>query len=326
MLRLQSKITIGDYEFDFANEVTINSSWKNLTDTATIKLPKSLKTEAGLGIEDVFKAGDKVKIQLGYYDSLKTLFLGYVTVVGAASNICEITCEDEMWQLKQSAPINKSWAAADLKTVIDFVKQKIGATWEFEALGDAVNIGQLALENLTAAKVLQTLKEEKMQTCFFRIKNDKPVLIIGKPYEPNTSKVNKANFVYGKNVISWKDLSFKKKNEVKLKVKVVNHLPDGTTKEFTIGDDSGEERTLSYYNEKEADLKKMAQADLERLKYDGFRGFITCFGEPVVEHGDIASFDYTPATERNGDYWIDAVEREFKESSSRQKITIGAKV
>ena len=90
MLRLNSKITFtskatGDeIVFDFVNNVEINTSYENLTDTAKITLPRKLNFDGKpivVGVTSLFKRGDKVKIELGYFPNLRTVFNGYIGLI-----------------------------------------------------------------------------------------------------------------------------------------------------------------------------------------------------------------------------------------------------
>ena len=82
MNRLDTKITFGDpfgeflpQTFDFCTELTIDSSYNNLTDTAEVVIPKKLRylREDGKPVDSIargetplFKIGDKGSISRGY--------------------------------------------------------------------------------------------------------------------------------------------------------------------------------------------------------------------------------------------------------------------
>lgn len=323
MLQLQCELSIGKLFFDFVHEVKINSSWKNLTDTCTIKVPRNLKTKSGLYLKDYLWYEDEVVFKGGYQEyGISERFKGYVSAFSADTPIAEIECEDEMYKLKRTGKLNKSWANGDVDAILSWLKQQTNSTWAYDVLGDKLSIGAVKFEDLSAAKCLLKLKDDYGLVCFFR----NGVLTVGKPYETDSSKLVKTRFEYGSNVISWRNLKWKNKDEVKLKVKVTNHLPDGKKKEITVGDADGEERTLNFYNRTEADLKKEAEALYARMKYDGYRGSITCFGEPLVKHGEVAVIKDWRMPERDGEYFIDAVETTHTVSSIRQEITLGPKV
>lgn len=91
---------------DFVNDVEIKSSFKNLTDTATIVIPRKLKwKEKPLidGLHSIIKRDDKVKIELGYYTNgtqgLRLVFDGFVKRLVPNAPIT-IECEDYMFAVK----------------------------------------------------------------------------------------------------------------------------------------------------------------------------------------------------------------------------------
>lgn len=55
------------------SEVKIETSWKSLTDTAEITLPRNVK---GFKVSELLKEGDAVEILLGYDGNLKPEFSG----------------------------------------------------------------------------------------------------------------------------------------------------------------------------------------------------------------------------------------------------------
>ena len=119
-----------EYVFDFVNHIEISSSWKNLTDTAKITIPKNLyaQTPSGLvtwegkylyarsPVAPILMRGDRVKIELGYYykptpggdyvTELNTEFEGFITKINPKMPLV-IECEDNMWLLKQAQCPNK---------------------------------------------------------------------------------------------------------------------------------------------------------------------------------------------------------------------------
>lgn len=314
MLQLTCDIRIGQERFDYVNEVQIVSAWKNLTDTAIIKMPRKLITRNNM---EVVKVGQEVEIKLGYDLNTSTRFKGYVDVIGAATEMIEIKCQDEMWNLKQGS-ISKSWKATDLETVLTHLKTEIKGL-VCKVSGDNLKLGPLTIEGLSPARILQKLKDDFGVYSFFR----KGELIVGVPY--SQTPLPGIVFEYGKNVISWKGLSYKDETDVKAKVKIINAKSDGTKEESVKGDSSGEERTFHYYDLSKVNLDKHAETLLKQMKYSGYRGKFTVFGEPIVNHGDIASIKDKRVDGREGDYYIDGVDTSFSSSGMRQAITLGPK-
>lgn len=121
MKRVTCKIQVGKYEFVNVNEVKINSSYETLTDTATIRLARKLEFEGKpiTGDSGIFKAGDAVKIYLGYDFKNELLFSGYISNIKPGSPL-EFRCEDEMYQLKKGS-LRKGFApGSKLREVLEY--------------------------------------------------------------------------------------------------------------------------------------------------------------------------------------------------------------
>ncbi len=94
------------------NAVEITRDTEKLTTEAKITMPKKVKWD---GADEIpVKRGDTVTISLGYNDNLQTAFVGYVRDVGFKTPIV-ITCEDEMFKLKQMPAQKKAYRASRLK-------------------------------------------------------------------------------------------------------------------------------------------------------------------------------------------------------------------
>ena len=307
---LKCDIQIGKLSFQWVNSIEVESSWQMLTDNATIVLPANIKVDKNKLSEQI-KTGDKVTIKTGYKERLNTVFIGYVTYVKPSVPI-EITCEDEMWKLKQVS-INVSGRAKDLD---EFMHQYY-SDYEVDALNIA--IGKYYYANKSKAKVLEELKSDFGLYAFFR--NEK--LVVGKQYSGSGSA--KIKFKLDYNIIT-DELEYKRKDQIKLKVKAISNNADGTKLEIELGDADGESRTLNFYDLTKSELKEFAQREIERLKYDGWRGSFTAFGEPFVRHGDVVELEHAEDSDKKGSYYVDKVVYTFGIDGYRQEITLGAKV
>ena len=164
MLRLQSKITFTsktdgtEIVFDFVNEVEIETSYENLTDTAKITIPRKLNFDGkpiAVGVDSIFKRGDSVKIELGYFPDLRTVFEGYISKVNPKTPIV-LECEDKMFILKTTIISKYSKTSVTLKNLLTDI---IGDVVEFRTLLD-VELGSFKVSNASVAKVLDTLKSD----------------------------------------------------------------------------------------------------------------------------------------------------------------------
>jgi hypothetical protein len=325
MFALAANIQIGTVlaPFTYSTKVVVKNDWRKMTNTCVIELPRNLKTRDNLKIDEVLKVGDAVTYQRGYDTDLVPRFTGYVASIGAATAICKIECEDEMWNLKQNS-YTMSWPNATVDGIISYLKSKMGATWPYNILGDNVSIGAFKIEKCSAAKTLQLLKDQYGIYSFFRLSaTGVNVLYVGKPYEPDNSLWNTVQLEYGRNVINWKGLTYKRATDIKLLVTAVNHLPNGSKTQIQIGDPGGEERTLDFFNLDAATLKNSANELLAKMKYDGYRGKLPLFGQPFVSDGYVAQLTDWRYPERNGTFFIDSVEETLKVASLRQIVELG---
>lgn len=319
MFVLSSHIIIGDLVFDFVNSVEINSSWNTLTDTATVTLPANVKVLKkgkkeplnALKISEYIKIGDVVTIALGYDENLSTIFKGYVTKLTTKIPI-EIECEDEMFQLKQSNIIDSGRKAS-----LSDIMAKYFNKYETNILD--VDLGKYSIDNLSQAQLLEQLKKDFGLHSFFR----KDVLNVGTIHDVNIA--NTVSFTLNHNVVS-EDLEYTKAEDMRIAVKAISNNENGTKTTIELGDKDGETRTLNFYNLSEKELKATAQREMERLKYDGWRGSFTAFGLPLVRQGDIIELKTEKDSDKQGKYWCDAVTYEFGLNGFRQVITLGAKL
>ena len=61
--------------------------------------------------------GDSVRIHLGYNGSLQLAFAGYASVTSASRPVV-ITCEDEMFMLKQMPARKKAYRSVTIETLL----------------------------------------------------------------------------------------------------------------------------------------------------------------------------------------------------------------
>lgn len=297
-------------------EFESEQTWRNLTNTAKLKLPRKVYFEDG--VSSLIKRGNKITIRVGYGDRnserLVQRFVGYIAYVGNEVPLV-VDCEDEMFMLKQKAVKPKSWKATTLSEVLNYC----GIT-DFVALG-SYNLGKFSIttKQSSVAKVLDELNKVYGIRSFYR--NGK--LHSGNPYSASQGKA--IIFQVGNN-IEKSDLQYRRKEEVLLKVTAISNQKDGSKIEVEVGDNDGEHRTLNFYNLQKSDLEKQANQLLDSLKYDGYRGSFTAWGEPVVNEGDVVELYDIDYPERDGKFWCDKVSLSAGRSGIRQKLELGAKI
>lgn len=319
MLRPIVKITFtkedrSTYEFDFCTSVDINSSYENFTDTATIVLPRKLSFEGKqifAGENSIFKRGDEVKIELGYYPNLVTRFEGYVSFVGAGLPI-EIKCEDKMFLLKKTTVKKYSKTSVSLKTLLTDI---LPSDVDFDCLD--VELGSFRISNATVSKILDTLKSDYGFYSYFV----DGVLHVGLPSDASDTITEE--FPFEKTVIDPDNLVYQLKEELFIKVVAISMQSDNSKKEVTIGDSDGSQRTYYTYNASDSALNEFANLKLNKDKYTGYSGSFTTFGEPVLRHGDVAKLTSTKLPERDGNYLAKGISIKFDMNGYRQEIQLG---
>ncbi len=321
---LSCRITIDTLVLTSVHSVEIVSTWKELSDTCILKLPSRGILNAGSKLEQVsfeqrFKTGMPVKVEIGYNDNLTTEFEGYVAEVRPGFPF-ELRCEDQMWTLKRSAPISKSYKSVKVSTLLKELVPEV----KVDPNSPDVTIDNFLIERATKAKVLQELKEKYGMAIYFRGKQ----LYAGLPYFDRVNEVVVLGLQQNIPDGGDKNLVYKKADDVRLKARVVSLLPNN--KRITIddvGDADGDERTIHYYNVSDkALLRKRAEAELKKFKYEGYRGSIRTFGLPVVKHSQAVEIRDQKYTERNGRYLVDAVRTSFGVSGFSREIEMAIRV
>jgi len=309
MYVLNSNITIGEYEFDYVTEIQIESTWESQTVKGSITLPAALRFDKGK-LKTSIKKGDTVSVQIGYDGNLNTIFEGFVARVKPSVPVV-IEVEDAMWKLKQ-IEINDT---AKNETVKSFLERNLP---DFEIDCFDIELPRFVANKITAAKLLDQLKSDYGLYSFFR----RGKLVVGKQYDPTDYAVQIVKFKYN---IAEDNLEYSAKEDVKIKVTAISNMASGEKIEVELGEPDGEGLTLNFYNLPQAELKNVAEKEMERLVYDGYRGGLTIFGDPFVRTGDVLELQDAEETDKTGRYWIDGVTYMFGTGGFRQQIKLGAR-
>lgn len=316
MFRLCAKIEIkGDraWSFDFVNAVEITRDTEKLTTEAKIIMPKKVKWDKADKIP--VKRGDSVKISLGYDDNLQTAFVGYVRDVGFKTPIV-ITCEDEMFKLKQMPTKKKAYRSVSLETLL----KDQGISYRLNIMGEQA-LGAYRVTADTVAALLGKLSEQGIRS-FFRYENGAPVLYCGVLFERDTRPAQV--FKTGLNIISDQSLQQQKAENMRLRVKAVSLMPDNKKIKVEVGDADGEHRTLHTYNKTESELKAWAEQEIKRLKRDGLTGSFTTFGHTLVDCLDAIGIVIDGV--KSGVYQVKKNNVKYGDGGYRQEITLGLRV
>lgn len=370
------------YNLDFVNEFEIISTWKNLTTTAKITFPKNIhvldqngrplnfegptQNIGGFSVTSssnppIILRGDQIAINAGYlyYDEkgnsvidVNPLFEGYVSEVDARMPI-KLTCEDNMWKLKQiTAPNHTFPSTATLESILQ--KLLTGTGFTVNTL-TTTTIGSFRTQNETVCQVLERLRKQYFFESYFRGNE----LRCGAIVYIDSESVSQ-NFAFQKNIIS-DELKYKRKDDIQLSaiaysvgyVTTGKTNKDGSAKskknrleafvQYENGNFSskirskstdpqfpqntgGERRTFHFLNITDPNqLVQLAKQELIKYYYTGLRGKFTTFLVPFVKFGDKAVISDSVLPERNGTYLIKGVTYKGGIEGMRQEITLDYK-
>lgn len=315
MYVLNAKIEIqGDkqWKLSFVTSVEITRDTEKLTDECKVTLPKRLKWDGEAQIP--VKRGDTIKVWTGYGDDLELAFVGYVRNVGFKTPVL-LTCEDEMFKLKQMQCTKKAYKTVTLETLL-----KDQGLTDVKVFGEQ-NLGQFRVTDDTVAALLGRLQENGIKS-FYRYEDGKPVLYCGVIFERDAKPAQV--FATGLNIISDSSLEQQLAANIRLCVKAVSIMPNNKKIKVEVGDKDGEHRTLHTYNKSEKELKAWAEQEIKRLKVDGLSGSFTTFGYKLVDKLDAIGIKIDG--NKMGVYQVKKNVIKYGTSGYRQEITLGYRV
>ena len=315
MYVLSAKIEIqGDksWQVPFVTSVEITRDTEKLTDECKITLPKRIKWDGEAQIP--VKRGDSIKVWTGYGEDLELAFTGYVRSVGIKTPIV-LTCEDEMFKLKQKPCVKKAYKTVTLETLL-----KDQGLDGVKVFGEQ-NLGQFRVTDDTVAALLGRLQDSGIRS-FYRYEDGKPVLYCGVIFERDTKPSQV--FATGVNIISDSSLEQQLAANIRLCVKAVSIMPNNKKIKVEVGDKDGEKRTIHTYNKTESELKAWAEQEIKRLKVDGLKGSFTTFGYRLVDKLDAIGIKIDG--NKMGVYQVQKNVIKYGTGGYRQEITLGQRV
>lgn len=315
MYVLSAKIEIqGDksWQVPFVSSVEITRDTEKLTDECKVTLPKRIKWDGEAQIP--VKRGDSIKVWTGYGEDMELAFAGYVRSVGIKTPIV-LTCEDEMFKLKQMACTKKAYKNVNLGTLL-----KDQGLENVKVFGEQ-NLGQFRVTDDTVAALLGRLQDSGIRS-FYRYEDGTPVLYCGVLFERDTQPSQV--FATGGNIISDSSLEQQLAANIRLCIKAVSIMPDNKKIKVEVGDKDGEKRTIHTYNKTESELKAWAEQEIKRLKVDGLTGSFTTFGYRLVDKLDAIGIKIDG--NKMGVYQVKKNVIKYGTGGYRQEITLGLRV
>ncbi|MCF0184087.1 MAG: hypothetical protein HUK01_07115 [Bacteroidaceae bacterium] len=300
------------WQLPMVTAVEVVRDTEKLTTECRVTLPKRLRWD---GSETVpVRRGDAISVWLGYDERLELAFTGYVREVGFKTPIV-LTCEDEMFRLKQKATVKKAYKAVDIQTLL--ADQGLA---DVKVFGEQ-NLGQFRVTDDTVAALLGRLQQSGIRS-FYRMDGGKPTLYCGVLFERD-AKPSQV-FARGLNIIGDQSLEQKRAEDIRLSIKAVSIMPNNRKIKVEVGDKDGEKRTLHTYNKQEKELRAWAEQEMRRLKADGLTGSLTTFGYRLVDLLD--NIGIKMDGKRMGVYQVAKNTIKYSSSGYRQEITLGQRV
>ena len=318
-LALQTEITFYPlkglpFKVQKVSAIEIESSWKMLTDTATIVLPRNVGDFDKQKVRDLFKVGDKVSIKMGDNGTLVEEFTGYITQVSADFPI-RLTLSDEMWKLRQ-LPVNYAASSVTLKKFLTDIVKSLPINTDAD-----VPLGAVRFSKTTLGAVLDKLQKEWAIYSFIR----EGKLTVAKPY----SEVSKPNEYHTFDLErNCTDNSLKYLSKEERTVKIVGTATHGKGNKLKA--EYGDENPVTTINmswnvSTQEELDKEVRRLYELSKHEGFEGTFTTYGIPSVQHGQKVKITSTLYPDRHGTYYVDRVKKTLEASQYRQEIEIGVR-
>lgn len=316
MYRLTAKVEIRGakcWQLDKITELEITRDTEKLTDECRLTLPKKIKWDNETEIP--IQRGDTIQIWLGYNDDLQPAFTGYVRDVGARTPVV-ITCEDEMFRLKQIRTQKKSYRNVTLDTLL----RDQNLPCPIEVMGEH-HLGQYRVTAENIAELLGHLQENGIRS-FFCYEDERAVLYSGILFERDNRPTQV--FATDTNIIDDQNLEQQKAENMRLRIEAISLMPNNRKLKVEVGDEDGDRRTLHAYNLKEKELKTWAEQEMKRLKRDGLTGHFTTFGYKLVDKLDVIGLKTDG--KRQGVYQVKKNIIKYGTNGFRQEITLGPRI
>jgi hypothetical protein len=315
MLQLSAKIIIFStktWTFKQINSCEIERDIEKVTATCTITLPKRTKWYGETGIP--VKRGDKISVSLGYDGELTEVFTGYIKKVNTTTPV-ELVCEDEMYLLKNTPTKKKSYANANLQTLLT---EQLPASIQSEVYSKQT-FGKYVVNTDTVAQLLGELSESGF-TFFFK----EGKLYGGMIFEHGEQIAGaKQVFKEGENgnIIDSSDLEWSNAEDISLCIKASGTDEKGNKISVEVGDKEGEVRSYFKYKTTKAALEAEAKKKLTDWKISGLSGSFTTFGAKPVWLLDMIKIKLMEHPV--GTYKVTKNAITFGDSGYRQNISIG---
>ncbi|MBQ9439252.1 MAG: hypothetical protein IJU35_01445 [Paludibacteraceae bacterium] len=314
------EIIIGGRRLGLLDSVTIRRSVETLGASAGIKLPATCLNKT-LNAEQFLHEGDFIDISLGYDNSLKTEFNGWLKSVKTDDNSITIECEDDiyLWRVELN---DEQLHAITLTALLQKIALQVSAANAnpFNVLCDyQFTYDKFTISHATAIDVLKKVQEETKANIYF----DGTTLHIHPPYTHLAG--NTVIYDFARNV-QQSSLKYVTAKDKKIKVTIETTLPDGKIIKAETGMSGGQTITRRVSASAINDLKTIADSEFNMLCYDGYEGDLTGWLVPFCQPGDLVTVKDADYPTKTGTYYVIATEVSFSSNGGQRKVTLGRRM
>lgn len=319
-----------DWNIEFNNESTgkkyalalvssfeITKSVENLVDTAEIILPEAVLNKV-MNIESKISRGTKVEISLGYDGKLRKEFFGYVTEILTNDSRLSIRCEDALFLFRKSVK-DEQLKPAKVSTIVQSIINQIEPSYKLVCDFD-ISYEKFVIHKATAYDVLKKLAEETKANIYFN--TEKKELHIHPPYFEKGGEV-----IYDMAVnVESSSLEYKRAVDRKFEITIETTNSKGEVLTAKSGDTGGDSVNIKVSSMTQADLQKIADAELIKRTADSFEGSINTWCIPYVEPTYTAIIREPDYPEKNGSYYVPKTVVTFSDGGIVRSVSIGKKL
>jgi len=334
----------GATRYDHVHSLKIRSSWKEITDTATVEMPLLLRQRSDSGVQrsfaDKFTVGDFIEITCQYqglYDTYTSVeFKGFIKKISPKIPLT-LECEDGSYWFRRVS-LYKEWKKSDapsLQSVLKYVVNEVNAEskYKFELKVSADLNHQFTTfrigtndNKVSAAEALQFLKDNYGVALWF----DEATLYAGLAYTQASESKEVVINLQGNVLRNGNHLTFRDASDVQYVEEGKAFTQDNKVIEARYpATGSGDTRPFITYDAKDkATLEKLIKAHHAKLGGQArLEGYVCTKLVPFVRHSDVVRLIDPDFKEREGKYLVDTVELEFDTRSGfTRKIYPGIKL
>ena len=305
------------YSLQTVSSIDIECNVDNLSDTAVITLPEAVMNQV-LNIGNEVKRGSEVTIKAGYDKKMETEFVGFVQDIVTNDSSLKIKCEDALFRFRKGVK-DVELKPTSLPKIAQYLINQIDTSFTLKCDYD-ITYEKFVIHSATGYDVLKKLAEETKANIYFN--TEKKELHIHPPY---IEKGGEVIYSMQRNVEN-SSLEFKKAIDRKIEVTVEKTNLSGKIETYTTGTTGGDKVTLKVGSVGNADLKKIAEAELIRRSADMYEGSIDTWAIPFVQPTYSAKIKDEDYPEKDGKYYVTAVTTSISEGGIKRTVKIGIKV